>query len=96
LNYQVCISQFSKILFTLGFWHEQSRIDRDNYITVNLNNVQDGQQHNFNKYNTNQADTLGFNYDYYSIMHYDGRAFSKSIYFFNVFYKLWFKNKKMI
>ena len=47
-------------------------------MTVNLNNVQDGQQHNFNKYNTNQASTLGFKYDYYSIMHYDSRAFSKS------------------
>ena len=50
-----------------GFWHEQSRPDRDNYVTINWNNIQSGQSGNFDKYTTG-IDLLGFAYDYDSIM----------------------------
>lgn len=65
-----------ELLHALGFWHEQSRIDRDNYVTINWQNIATNQQHNFNKYTSSSADTMGFPYDYYSIMHYEWNAFS--------------------
>ena len=38
-----------EFMHALGFWHEQSRTDRDQYVTVLLNNVIDGLQYNFKK-----------------------------------------------
>lgn len=59
----------------LGVYHEQSRSDRDSFVTVNLGNVQSGREHNFNK--ANNSDDIGA-YDYDSIMHYGRRAFSNN------------------
>jgi len=68
-----------ELLHALGFWHEQSRADRDNYVRINWQNIITDQQHNFNKYTTG-VDYLGQPYDYYSIMHYEWNAFSKNGY----------------
>ena len=54
----------------IGFWHEQSRPDRDTYITVDLNNVNSGDRHNFDKKNAADVVTHNINYDVGSIMHY--------------------------
>ncbi|XP_063293601.1 embryonic protein UVS.2-like [Pelobates fuscus] len=59
----------------LGFFHEHSRSDRDNYIHINKNNIIVGLADNFDKYNTNN---LGLEYDYSSVMHYGRFAFSIS------------------
>ncbi|XP_078577874.1 uncharacterized protein LOC144862879 isoform X1 [Branchiostoma floridae x Branchiostoma japonicum] len=67
-----------EMMHALGFWHEQSRTDRDNYINVMWQNIQDGKEHNFNKYSQDQVDTLGMPYDFGSIMHYSQFAFSKN------------------
>ncbi|KAK2549702.1 Zinc metalloproteinase nas-4 [Acropora cervicornis] len=61
----------------LGFYHEQSRPDRDKYITVNYNNIIQGARNNFLIYRTG-INSLGTPYDYGSIMHYGSRAFSKN------------------
>ncbi|XP_063800297.1 embryonic protein UVS.2-like isoform X2 [Pseudophryne corroboree] len=59
----------------LGFYHEQSRSDRDNYVDITLDNVLPGTEGNFQKFDTNN---LGLEYDYLSLMHYGRYAFSKS------------------
>lgn len=64
-----------EICHALGLWHEQSRKDRDNYVTINWNNIQSSNKHNFEKH----VDALTFGeYDYNSIMHYGKYAFSKN------------------
>lgn len=66
-----------EIMHALGFMHEQSRPDRDSYVTVYLQNVKTKNRHNFNKYNWGQADTLRIPYDLGSIMHYGTTYFAK-------------------
>ncbi|CAH3192073.1 unnamed protein product, partial [Porites evermanni] len=62
----------------VGFWHEQSRPDRDNYIQVLKQNILPGFESAFQKYGRNKIDSLGLPYDYGSIMHYPFNAFSKN------------------
>jgi len=64
-----------EFMHALGFWHEQSRSDRDRYVTILWDNITDKNKHNFKAYQTlNQ----GFGYDYGSVMHYGAYAFSKN------------------
>jgi len=58
----------------VGFWHEQSRVDRDDYINIYYSNVEPGALNNFAK--LSQGNSLGVTYDFNSIMHYDEFAFS--------------------
>ncbi|XP_078370010.1 zinc metalloproteinase nas-15-like [Oculina patagonica] len=62
----------------LGFYHEQSRPDRDNYVTIMWDNIIEKNKFNFNKYGKSTIDSLGTPYDYSSIMHYGARYFSKN------------------
>ncbi|XP_056157044.1 uncharacterized protein LOC130131387 [Lampris incognitus] len=64
-----------ELIHALGFWHEQSRSDRDRYVRINWENIQNGRKHNFNRYTTNNLNTQ---YDYSSVMHYGKTAFSKN------------------
>ena len=59
----------------IGFWHEQSRPDRDNYIRINESNVMTGLKHNFMKQTSAQINSRGYEYDYGSVMHYPTAAF---------------------
>ncbi|XP_052765114.1 zinc metalloproteinase nas-6-like [Mya arenaria] len=65
-----------ELLHSLGFHHEQSRPDRDNYVTIHYNNIKSGEEGNFKKYSTNEVDTLGQPYDYGSVLHYSAHAFA--------------------
>ncbi|WP_218012154.1 M12 family metallopeptidase [Bacillus thuringiensis] len=65
-----------EIAHAIGFWHEQSREDRDDYVTIHLENVKSGEEHNFEKHIIDAKD-VGL-YDYGSIMHYGKYAFSKN------------------
>jgi hypothetical protein len=66
-----------ELLHVTGFFHEQSRPDRDDFLEVHLENVEPAMQHNFNKYAWGStAYNQGAPYDYASIMHYGTTAFS--------------------
>ncbi|XP_077991401.1 protein SpAN-like [Glandiceps talaboti] len=62
---------------TVGLFHEQSRPDRDRYITIHLENVKQGMGHNFKRRDFSETDTLDMPYDVSSVMHYGPKAFSK-------------------
>ncbi|NXI22356.1 MEP1B protein, partial [Sterrhoptilus dennistouni] len=64
-----------EFLHALGFWHEQSRSDRDDYVTIVWDRIQSGKEHNFNKYDDKRSDFLNVPYDYNSVMHYSKTAF---------------------
>jgi len=61
---------------SVGLWHEQSRKDRDEYVTIHYENIIPGMEHNFDQHVTD-GDDVG-DYDYGSIMHYPATAFSKN------------------
>lgn len=59
-----------------GLWHEQSREDRDTYVTIHWENIESGREHNFNQH-ISDGDDIGA-YDYGSLMHYGAFAFSRN------------------
>ncbi|GFY69514.1 astacin-like metalloprotease toxin 1 [Trichonephila inaurata madagascariensis] len=61
----------------LGFYHEQSRSDRDDYLIIYLENVLSGTEYNFDKLAPTQ-NILFTPFDYDSIMIYGNDAFSKN------------------
>uniref|UniRef100_A0A3Q1HYM6 Metalloendopeptidase n=1 Tax=Anabas testudineus TaxID=64144 RepID=A0A3Q1HYM6_ANATE len=65
-----------EFLHALGFWHEQSRADRDDYVKIMWDYISEGKEHNFNTYNDTTSSSLGVPYDYGSMMHYSKTAFS--------------------
>lgn len=60
----------------VGLWHEQSRADRTNYITILFENIDEDHLYNFDQHLTDGKDHGDYDYD--SIMHYGPFAFSKN------------------
>lgn len=67
-----------EVLHAIGFWHEQSRPDRDEYVYINESNVQPNRLFNFAKYDQGEIDSMGSPYDLLSVMHYGPYAFNKN------------------
>ncbi|XP_042345185.1 meprin A subunit beta-like [Plectropomus leopardus] len=65
-----------EFLHALGFHHEQSRYDRDNYVTIAFENIIAGMEFNFREVSKDYSTTQGVPYDYLSVMHYGKNAFS--------------------
>lgn len=62
-----------EVAHAIGMAHEQSRGDRDKFVSVNEGNIKQSAKHNFDKI----AGTFSYGpYDYLSIMHYDAYAFA--------------------
>uniref|UniRef100_A0A0K0FQ30 Metalloendopeptidase n=1 Tax=Strongyloides venezuelensis TaxID=75913 RepID=A0A0K0FQ30_STRVS len=62
----------------LGLIHEQSRSDRDKYVNINLDNVEEGNRNNFMKFNFTTNKNYSTSYDYGSLMHYHQDDFAIS------------------
>ena len=60
----------------IGLFHEHTRPDRDDYVTVNWGNVSSGKELNFEKIEVGAANYSA--YDYGSIMHYGEYFFSRN------------------
>ncbi|KAM8745389.1 meprin A subunit beta-like [Acanthopagrus schlegelii] len=65
-----------EFLHALGFWHEQSRADRDDYVNIIWDQIEQGKEHNFRTYDDKTSSALGVPYDYGSVMHYSKTAFN--------------------
>lgn len=61
----------------VGLHHEQSRSDRDQFVTINFQNIQEDALHNFDQPTYDTPIDLQ-TYDCNSIMHYGSKAFSKN------------------
>jgi len=74
-----CVSQrrvvLHEMMHALGFLHEQSRPDRDNFVSVNESNIISGKEDQFKIQN---FETFEKPYDYTSIMQYASKWFSKN------------------
>ena len=66
-----------ELMHAAGFWHEQSRADRDEFISIQWDNIKSGMEFNFLKYDLRKIDHLGAEYDTCSVMHYGAYAFAK-------------------
>lgn len=67
-----------ELMHALGFYHQQSASDRDDFIRIHWENIQRGREHNFNKYDSGVVSNFSVPYDYESVMHYSSRAFTKN------------------
>ncbi|XP_055643719.1 seminal metalloprotease 1-like [Toxorhynchites rutilus septentrionalis] len=67
-----------ELLHALGFFHQQSASNRDEYVRIVWDNIEPGHEHNFNKYNDSVVTSYGTDYDYGSVMHYSAKAFSRN------------------
>ncbi|XP_072379094.1 hatching enzyme 1.2-like [Diabrotica undecimpunctata] len=63
-----------ELMHAVGFWHEQSRTDRDKFVDVVRRNIKKGMENNFHK--TRNDVNFGQPYDYESILHYNPKAFT--------------------
>ncbi|KAL7061291.1 hypothetical protein AAHC03_010251 [Spirometra sp. Aus1] len=61
----------------LGFYHEQSRPDRDDFVEILTKNILPGAMGEFAKKPSTYIDSLGEPYDYESIMHFKASEFAK-------------------
>ena len=67
-----------EVLHALGVLHEQGRYDRDEYIKIHEENIDEDKIHNFNKVNEEAWIDMSTPYDFKSIMQYSGMSNSNN------------------
>nr|BAC16237.1 myosinase-I [Heterololigo bleekeri] len=65
-----------EVLHSLGFYHEHSRPDRDEFVKIMFDNIKEKDKNNFLKLMPPEINTQGLPYDYNSIMHYEESSFA--------------------
>ena len=63
-----------QILHALGFWHTHTRYDRDDYVTVEWDNIMTEYRARFDIVDASLHNPFGLPYDYASLMHYSGKV----------------------
>ncbi|XP_040203773.1 embryonic protein UVS.2-like [Rana temporaria] len=64
-----------EIMHSLGFYHEHTRTDRNNYVVINSQYISPGSQDQFV---TDHGNNFNIPYDYTSVMHYGRYTFSNT------------------
>ena len=77
LGWNLLTTYLQFLLSVSGFWHEQSRADRDKNVEIMWDNINPNMKYNFMKYTLTQIQHLNAPYDTCSVMHYSGTAFSR-------------------
>merc|ERR1719244_2232320 len=67
-----------EMLHAIGFWHEQSRPDRDDHVKVFFDNIKSNMKFNFQIQSIFQQVLMDKPYDLGSVMHYGKYGFSKN------------------
>ncbi|KAK2709886.1 hypothetical protein QYM36_013537 [Artemia franciscana] len=65
-----------ELMHAIGFHHEQTRWDRDDYVTIFEENIDPDMFYNFDKYDEAYITAYGQPYDWGSVMHYSEYSFS--------------------
>ncbi|CAK8684133.1 low choriolytic enzyme-like [Clavelina lepadiformis] len=64
-----------ELMHAVGFWHEHTRPDRDNFVAIKWANLAKEHEISIRKLNPTEWDKLDSPYDYNSIMHYPSYAY---------------------
>lgn len=79
LNETECLTPhhiMHEFIHALGFFHMHSAYERDEYVQIMWENIYPGLEEVFEKVNPDTTSQFDVPYDYGSIMHYHGNAFS--------------------
>ena len=82
ISYQINVHAINRRVFqtmhALGVYHEHTRPDRDQYIKIHMENVPESNYHDFAIKTTDEIQLLRDRFDFWSIMMYGPKAFSKN------------------
>jgi len=67
-----------ELMHAVGIFHEQSRSDRDDYVKIAFQNIDEENCYNFDKSDFNDIQHLHTLYDLSSVMHYGTYDYSKN------------------
>jgi len=66
-----------ELMHAMGFYHEQNRVDRDKYVRINWNDIEESGKAQFEKASDDNIFQTSVPYDYMSVMHYPLGDFGK-------------------
>lgn len=67
-----------EMIHALGYTHMHNHINRDNYLDIYWDNIQESRRFNFDKVDPNEFQNFGTGFDYRSLMMYHPKSFSQN------------------